>query len=109
MNHPQASNKKEIRLSHSHSVTFRLHLPQGISKFPEEVGSATGQTIDGWGAGRSGRKRYSALFDRKIMQRRPAFEMLDENLANAAGASNRRDRGDYKSHEGTGRHDEKKR
>ena len=43
------------------------------------------------------------------MRRRPAFEMLDENLANAAGASNRRDRGDYKSHEGAGRHDEKER
>ena len=43
------------------------------------------------------------------MQRRPAFEMLDENLTDAAGAGNRRERGDYKSHKGARRHDEKER
>src|SRR6266511_6073389 len=107
MNRPQANNKKEIRLSHSHSVTFRLYLPQGILKI-----SRRGRQRYGPSCRRAGRlptrpKEISALFDRKIMQRRPAFEVLDENLANAAGAGNRSDRRDDKSHERARRHDVK--
>jgi hypothetical protein len=86
-----------------------IYYLKAFQKFPEEGGSAPGQAIDGWGVGISGRERSSALFDRKIMQRRPAFEMLDENLADTAGAGNRRERGDYKSHKGARRHDEKER
>src|SRR5262249_517065 len=43
------------RVINSSRATIYLN---AFRKFPEEGGSVTGQAIDGWGAGVSGRKRY---------------------------------------------------
>jgi hypothetical protein len=56
-------------------------LPQGILKISQK-----GRQHYGPSCRRAGRlptrlKEISALSDRKVLQRRPAFEVLDENLA----------------------------
>ena len=88
---------------------FRLYLPQGILKISQKERQRYGPSCRRAGRLPTRLKEISALSDRKVMQRRPAFEVLDENLANAAGASNRSDRGDYKSHERARGHDVKER
>src|SRR5262249_517064 len=89
--------------NNSRSASYKFftgdYLPQRISKISRRGRQRYGPSYRRLGRWRIRPKEISALFDRKIVQRRPAFEVLDENLANAAGAGNRSDRGDYKSHE----------
>src|SRR5262249_52848744 len=68
-------------------------------------GPRTEKSVGTYPSWKKSRSTSFAALGRKIDQRRPAFEVLDENAADAAGAGNRAERGDRKAHEGTGRDD----